>query len=117
MIMAHPDKVPINDIMEIIVEKLPLKEDYEENKPIFECITGLYQHENAAIIGLTQQLIPVFASVLGEPAEQLDDETRAKVVNTVSRTFPKANFTILDCLGSSSLREIVSHGVKQYLDS
>jgi len=41
MIMAHPDKVPIDDIMPVIVEQLPLKEDYEENKPIFDCITGL----------------------------------------------------------------------------
>jgi hypothetical protein len=41
MIMAHQDKVPVDDIMPILVDLLPLKEDYEENKPIFECITGL----------------------------------------------------------------------------
>lgn len=41
MIMAHQDKVPVDDILPIIVEQLPLKEDYEENKPIFDCITGL----------------------------------------------------------------------------
>lgn len=44
MIMAHPDKVPVSDIMPIVVEMLPLKEDYEENKPIFECITGLCKY-------------------------------------------------------------------------
>ena len=59
MIMAHPDKVPVDDIMPVIVEQLPLTEDYEENKPIFECITGLYKHQNSTIIGLTQELIPV----------------------------------------------------------
>lgn len=99
MIMAHPDKVPIGDIMPVIVEQLPLKEDYEENKPIFDCITGLCkylplyalsrsltildQHQNETVIGLTQQLIPVFASVLSDPVEQLDAETRAKVVETI----------------------------------
>lgn len=41
MIMAHPDKVPIDDIMPVMVDLLPLKDDYEENKPIFDCITGL----------------------------------------------------------------------------
>ena len=41
MIMAHQDKVPIDDILPVLVDLLPLKEDYEENKPIFECITGL----------------------------------------------------------------------------
>jgi hypothetical protein len=99
MIMAHPDKVPIDDIMPVVVEMLPLKDDYEENKPIFDCITGLCkyfphtieyssyfysdQHENSTIISLTQQLIPVFAAVLSEPAEQLEDDTRTKVINTV----------------------------------
>jgi len=83
MIMAHQDQVPVDDVMPVIVEQLPLKEDYEENKPIFECIAGLYQHGNETVIGLTQQLIPVFSAVLGEPAEQLDAETRTKVIDTV----------------------------------
>jgi hypothetical protein len=41
MIMAHQDKVPIDEILPIMVELLPLTEDYEENTPIFECIAGL----------------------------------------------------------------------------
>lgn len=41
MIMAHQDKVPVDDIIPVLVDLLPLTEDYEENKPIFECITGL----------------------------------------------------------------------------
>jgi hypothetical protein len=98
MIMAHPDKVPIDDIIPVVVDLLPLKDDFEENKPIFDCITGLCkypywiacfkanwidEHSNETIIGLTQQLIPVFATVLSEPKEQLDDETRQKVIATV----------------------------------
>lgn len=83
MIMAHQDKVPVDDIMPILVDLLPLSEDYEENTPIFECITGLYHHNNSTIIELTPKLIPVFASVLSEPAEQLDDPTRQKVIATV----------------------------------
>ncbi|CZS96092.1 related to protein carrier KAP123 [Rhynchosporium graminicola] len=83
MIMAHPDKVPIGDILPVLVDLLPLKEDYEENEPIFTCIAGLYQHQNADVISLTPKLVPVFEAVLGEPAEQLEDETRAKVIATV----------------------------------
>lgn len=44
MIMAHPDKVPIDEFLPTVVELLPLKEDYEENKPIYECITGLCKY-------------------------------------------------------------------------
>ena len=35
------------------------------------------------ILGLTPQLIPVFAAVLGEPKEQLEDSVRAQVKETV----------------------------------
>lgn len=35
------------------------------------------------MIGLTPKLISVFASVLDEPAEQLDAETRNKVIAVV----------------------------------
>lgn len=83
MIMAHADKVPISQVLPVLVDILPLKEDYEENKPIYECIVGLYQHGDATVQGLTGKLVPVFAQVLGEPKEQLEDETREKLVETV----------------------------------
>jgi hypothetical protein len=41
MIMAHPDRVPIGDVLPALVDLLPLKNDYEENKPVYECIYKL----------------------------------------------------------------------------
>ncbi len=41
------------------------------------------QHQNSDIIKLTTKLIPIFAAVLDDPAEQLDIPTRAKVIATV----------------------------------
>lgn len=83
MIMAHPDKVPISEVLPVLVNILPLKEDFEENKPIYECIVGLYQHGDATVQQLTPKLVPIFAHVLGEPREQLEDDTRAKLVEAV----------------------------------
>lgn len=41
MIMAHQDKVPVDEILPVLASLLPLKEDYEENQPIYTCIAGL----------------------------------------------------------------------------
>ena len=41
LIMKHPEKVPIDDILPALVGLLPLKEDFEENEPIFDCIAAL----------------------------------------------------------------------------
>lgn len=79
MILRHPNNVPIAEVLPRLLEILPLRGDYEENKPIFEMIVKLYQVGNETIRSLTPQVVAVLQKVLGEPEEQLDDETRAKV--------------------------------------
>lgn len=41
MILAHPDHVPISEVLPALVDLLPLKEDYEENKPVYQCLRKL----------------------------------------------------------------------------
>jgi hypothetical protein len=41
MITAHPERVPISEVIPALVNLLPLKKDYLENTPIYECIVGL----------------------------------------------------------------------------
>ena len=41
MIMKHQDKVPINEVLPALVNLLPLKEDFEENEPIFQMVVQL----------------------------------------------------------------------------
>lgn len=41
MIISHPDHVPISEVLPVLVGLLPLKEDFEENEPVYECIYKL----------------------------------------------------------------------------
>ena len=83
MIKKSPQHVPLEDVLPRLVEILPLKEDYDENEPVFEMIVSLYQHQNGVIQGLTGKLMPVFEKVLGPPEEQLKAETKGKVQQLV----------------------------------
>ncbi|KAK4183554.1 armadillo-type protein [Podospora australis] len=83
MIIAHPDQLPISTILPALVGLLPLKEDYEENSPVYECISKLFQANEPTVQHLAPQLIPIFEAVLSPPAEQLDDETRNTVCQIV----------------------------------
>jgi len=87
MIMAHPDRVPISEVLPALVGLLPLKDDFEENSPVFQCIMKLYEAGEPTIQSLTPNLIPVFQSVLSPPVDQLDDETREIVRRTVAILF------------------------------
>lgn len=102
MMMRNPEPAVIAKLLPEVVNILPLKEDYEENAPIYQCIfqlctstppffsfCGLISFTNRLYITddasnptvqeLTPRLVPVFKAVLGEPEDQLDDETREKV--------------------------------------
>lgn len=80
MIKRHPNHVPLGDVLPVLIQLLPLREDYEENEAVFEMIVALYQSQNQVIQGLTSQLMPVLQKVLSPPEEQLSDETRQKVL-------------------------------------
>lgn len=79
MIKKSPQNVPLEEVLPRLVEILPLKEDFDENEPVFDMIVSLYQQQNNVIQGLTGKLMPVFKKVLGEPEDQLTDETKGKV--------------------------------------
>ncbi|KAH8666590.1 armadillo-type protein [Xylariales sp. PMI_506] len=85
MILAHPDKVPLQEVLPALIDLLPLKEDFEENKPVYECIAKLYELQNPTIQELTPRLIPVFQKVLSPPEEQLEPETREGLQNLVRK--------------------------------
>ncbi|KAH6640188.1 armadillo-type protein [Chaetomium tenue] len=83
MTMAHPDQIPLGDVLPALVGLLPLKDDFEENSPVYECILKLYENNEPTVQQLTPKLVPVFEAVLSPPADQLDDETREIVRKTV----------------------------------
>lgn len=100
-ITKYGDKIPIAEVLPRVVELLPLREDYEENKPIFQMIVKLCksalectlwltftnckpdQANEPTIQQLTPQLMTIFEKVLGPPEEQLEDETRSQLVELV----------------------------------
>ncbi|KAI0382318.1 ARM repeat-containing protein [Hypomontagnella monticulosa] len=88
MILAHPDQVPIADVLPALVDLLPLKEDYEENKPVYQCLHKLYTLSNPTVQELTPKILNVFQQVLGPPEEQLESETR-EIVQEMARALTK----------------------------
>lgn len=83
MVNRHREAFPVAEVLPRLVELLPLKEDYEENEPVYRMIVMLYQQGDRTVQVLTPALIPVLQSVLGPPEEQLGAESRAQVTELV----------------------------------
>ncbi|KAK9069597.1 hypothetical protein SSX86_011501 [Deinandra increscens subsp. villosa] len=69
MIMAHQDSVPLNQVLPILLNVLPLKEDHEESVPVYSCICNLVLSSNSQILQLVSDLIIVFVQVAISPLE------------------------------------------------
>ena len=44
MILRAPASVPLEHVLPIFLKNLPLKNDYQENEPVYGCIFSLLQH-------------------------------------------------------------------------
>ena len=79
MISRYPNDLPVGEILPALVELLPLKEDYEENIAVWPMIVRMYRDGNDTVQNLTSKIVPALEEVLGEPEDQLNDDTREEL--------------------------------------
>ncbi|XP_077411011.1 importin-4 isoform X2 [Vanacampus margaritifer] len=65
MILSNMDAVPLEQVVPVLVARLPLKEDLEENKTVFSCLAMLYSHNPALIVKLMKPIVDSSCHVLG----------------------------------------------------
>ncbi|OJJ43951.1 hypothetical protein ASPZODRAFT_135353 [Penicilliopsis zonata CBS 506.65] len=82
MILKHREAIPVKEVLPVLVSILPLKNDYEENDPLYRMICQMYKWEDETVRELTPQLLPIFHSVLSDE-DQLEDERRAELIELV----------------------------------
>ncbi|KAF9426934.1 hypothetical protein BGZ94_005786 [Podila epigama] len=82
MIMAHPTAVPLDQVLPVFVQALPLKRDFEENETVFKLIFSLIRSQNAWIMSNIAHLLTVFAAVLPKD-EELKPHTRTEMIEII----------------------------------
>lgn len=79
LILKNKSSVPLGDVLPALVNILPLKDDFQENEPVWQMVISLYREQDSHILGMTQRLAPIMVSVLGEPTDQLTEEVRIEL--------------------------------------
>lgn len=74
MIMSNVEAVPLEQVVPALVERLPLKEDMEENKTVFSCLAMLYTNSPALIVKLMKPILAASSHVLGN--KNVDEEAQ-----------------------------------------
>jgi hypothetical protein len=49
LILAHPEAVPLDQVLPTFTNSLPLKADFEENVPVFDCLFKLFSANNSFV--------------------------------------------------------------------
>ena len=60
----HPGGYPFFQVFPGILQCLPLKEDFDENHPVYSCIIELFSDQHTLIRQFLPQLLAVFSQVL-----------------------------------------------------
>ncbi|CAA7048920.1 unnamed protein product [Microthlaspi erraticum] len=81
MIVVHPQLVPLNQVLPVLLRGLPLKEDQEESMAVYTCIYSLVLASNPEILSHVPDLVKIFGQVLESPVEKVE------VKAIVGRTF------------------------------
>ncbi|XP_058771826.1 uncharacterized protein LOC131645180 isoform X2 [Vicia villosa] len=69
MIMVHPESVPLNQVLPVLLSVLPLKEDHEESMAVYSCLSALIFSSNPLIVSLIPDIVNIFAQVVTSPIE------------------------------------------------
>ncbi|KAJ2934827.1 hypothetical protein H1R20_g2288, partial [Candolleomyces eurysporus] len=85
MIVRNVNALPLDQVLPIFINALPLKTDYLENRPVFRAIFHLFRVNGAALYPYTDRLLQVFAIALDPSApDQVGDEIRAELIHLIS---------------------------------
>jgi importin-4 len=84
LILRNTAAIPLDQVLPVFLEALPLKNDYLENRPVFRALFHLFRANPQVLHPFIDRLLHVFAHVL-EPSlpDQIGDETRAELINLI----------------------------------
>ncbi|KAJ8272903.1 hypothetical protein GJAV_G00094810 [Gymnothorax javanicus] len=74
MIVSNMECVPLEQVFPALLSRLPLQEDMEENKTVFNCFAFLYSNQRAMVVSNIKPIISICSHALG--AKGVDSDTQ-----------------------------------------
>jgi len=84
LIVRNAAAVPLDHVLPVVINALPLRHDFLENPPVFKAIFHLFGTNPQALHPYSDKLLEVFRAVL-EPSglDQINDVTRAGLIELI----------------------------------
>lgn len=84
LIIRNTSAVPLDQVLPVLIDGLPLKNDFLENRPVFRALFHLFQTNGQVLYPFMDKLLQVFAHVLDPTGpDQLGDEIRPQLIQLI----------------------------------
>lgn len=81
LIVRNVNAVPLDQVLSVLFDALPLRNDFLENRPVFRALFYLFRVNGNALRPFMQRLLAVFAHVLDPSGpDQVGDDIRAELI-------------------------------------
>ncbi|KAK4877680.1 hypothetical protein RN001_010186 [Aquatica leii] len=113
LIIANSSLVPLEQVFPAFMERLPLREDFQENEAVVKCFYGLYQQGNVVLRQHLEGVIKVIAHIYANQ-QTSNDETKQIVMEflkIMNRDFSQEFANAANSLGptvTESLQKLLS---------
>ena len=82
MIIANAAHMPVEQVIPVVLQHMPLKKDFAENEPVWQCLEQLVKQRHAVIMQNMQLVIGQCASALiPQDPVQITTKTRSQIVD------------------------------------
>ncbi|KAL8824906.1 MAG: hypothetical protein Q9191_004736, partial [Dirinaria sp. TL-2023a] len=87
MIMSHQEHVPINAVVPALVNLLPLKEDFQENEPVWFMLSDLYAKEEPVVLAHMPQIIAALEHLFTHSKAEMNPPTTDRLMEMLTFIF------------------------------
>ena len=85
LIVRNTAAIPLDQVLPVFIDALPLKNDYLENRPVFRALFHLFRTNGPALYPFMDRLLSVFTFVLDSPGEeQITEGIRTELIHLLA---------------------------------
>ncbi|KAJ8957095.1 hypothetical protein NQ318_007310 [Aromia moschata] len=108
MIIVNPSGIPLDQVFSAFLQKLPLRDDYQENEAVIKCFFSLYQQGNPILRQHLADVIKVSVHVYYKDQTPSEDVKKLLIefLKTVNRDFSEEFASAVSALGAEATESI-----------
>ncbi|XP_056634376.1 importin-4-like [Diorhabda carinulata] len=113
MILVNANGIPLDQVFPAFLQKLPLRDDFQENEAVVKCFYSLYQQGNSVLKQHLVDVIKVLVHIYYKGQTPNDDikNVLGEFIKTINRDFPQEfanSVSSLEPAATESIQKLLS---------